>query len=71
VDEEDTEVSSPKGSPDQPKRGRKTEKKKREELSYKEVAQGSQHTIPEMINTRQGSKQGRTPKGAPLPQVSK
>jgi hypothetical protein len=71
VEEDDTEVSSPKGSPDQPKRGRKPEKKRREELSYKEVTQGTQHTIPDMINTRLGSKQGRTPKGAPLPQASK
>ena len=46
LDEEDTEASSPKGSPGQPKRGRKPEKKRREELSYKEVTQGTQHTIP-------------------------
>jgi hypothetical protein len=30
-DEEDGEASSPKGTPEQPKRGRKTEKKRREE----------------------------------------
>jgi hypothetical protein len=71
VEEEDTEASSPKGTPDQPKRGRKIEKKRREELSYKEVTQGTQHTIPDMMSTRQGSKQGKTPKGAPLPQASK
>jgi hypothetical protein len=71
LEEEDTEVSSPKGSPDQPKRGRKTEKKRREELSYKEVTQGTQHTIPKMMGTRQGSKQGKTPKGGPPPQSSK
>ena len=70
-EEEDTEASSPKGTPDQPRRGRKSEKKRREELSYKEVTLGTQHTIPAMINTRQGSKQGKTPKGAPLPQTSK
>jgi len=71
VEEEDTEASSPKGTPDQPKRGRKTEKKRREELSYKEVTQGTQHTIPDMMSSRLGSKQGKTPKGAPLPQASK
>jgi hypothetical protein len=64
-EEEDTEVSSPKGTPDQPKRGRKTEKKRREEQTYKEVAQGTQYTILEMVNTRSGAKLGKTPKGAP------
>ena len=63
-EEGDTEASSLSGSPDQPKRGRKTEKKRREEQSYKDVVQGSQHTIPEMMNTRSGLKHGKTPKGA-------
>ena len=62
-EEGDTEASSPSSSQDQPKRGRKTEKKRREEQSYKDVVQGSQHTIPEMMNTRLGMKLGKTPKG--------
>ena len=45
-EEGDTETSSPSGTPDQPKRGGKTEKKRREEQSYKDVVQGSQHIIP-------------------------
>jgi hypothetical protein len=71
LEEEDTEESSPKGTPEQPKRGRKMEKKRREELSYKEVAQGTQHTIPEMVNTRSGAKLGKTPKGVLPSQLGK
>jgi hypothetical protein len=63
LEEEDTEVSSPKGTLKQPKRGRKTEKKRREEQSFKEVAQGTQYTIQEMVNTISGVKLGKTPKG--------
>ena len=70
-EEGDTEVSSPSASPNQPKRGRKPEKKRREEQSYKDVAQGSQYTIPELMNTRSGLKIGRTPKGGHPPQSSK
>jgi 2-methylcitrate dehydratase PrpD len=70
-EEEDTEVSSPKGTPDQPKRGRKTEKKRREEQSYKEVVQGTQYTILEMVNTRSGVKLGKTPKGGLPPHPGK
>ena len=69
--EGDTETSSPLGTPDQPKRGRKTEKKRREEQSYKDVVQGSQHTIPEMMNTRSGMKLGKTPKGGQPSQPGK
>ena len=64
-EEGDTEVSSPSGTPNQPKRGRKSERKRREEQSYKDVVQGSQHTIPEMMNTRSRVKIGKTPKGPP------
>ena len=39
-EEGDTEVSSPSGTPNQPKRGRKSERKRREEQSYKDVVQG-------------------------------
>jgi hypothetical protein len=69
--EEDTEVSSLKGTPDQPKRGRKTENKIREEQSYKEVVQGTQYTILEMVNIRSGVKLGNTPKGGLPPHPSK
>jgi hypothetical protein len=70
-EEEDTEASSPIGTPDQPKRGRKTEKKRREEKSYKEVVQGTQYTILEMVNTRSGMKLGKTPKGGLPPHPGK
>ena len=70
-EEGDTEVSSPSAAPNQPKRGRKPEKKRREEQSYKDVVQGSQHTIPELMNTRSGLKIGRTPKGGHPPQSGK
>ena len=70
-EEGDIEVNSPSGTPDQPKRGRKPEKKRREEQSYKDVVQGSQHIIPEMMNTRSGMKIGKTPKGGHPPQPGK
>ena len=70
-EEGDTKISSPSSTPDQPKRGRKTEKKRREEQSYKDVVQGSQHTIPEMMNTRSGMKLGKTPKGGHPPHRGK
>ena len=70
-EEGDTETSSPSGTPDQPKRGRKTEKKRRKEQSYKDVVQGSQHTIPEMMNTRSEMKLGKTPKEGHPPHPGK
>ena len=70
-EEGDTEASSQSGTLDQPKHGRKTEKKKREEQSYKDVVQGSQYTIPEMMNTRSGMKLGKTPKGGHPPHPGK
>jgi hypothetical protein len=67
-EEEEGEESSPKGTPEQPKRGRKSEKKRREEQASKEVAQGTQLSIPEMVNTRSGAKPGKTLKsGFPPP----
>ena len=70
-EEGDTEASNQSGTTDQPKRGRKTERKRREEQSYKDVVQGSQHTIPEMMNTRSGLKLGMTPKGGHHPTPGK
>ena len=70
-EEGDTEASSPSGTRDQPKRGWKSRKKRREEQSYKDVVQGSQHTIPEMMNTRSGMKVGKTPKGGHPPYPGK
>jgi hypothetical protein len=64
-EEEAEEASSPKGSPEQPKRGRKSEKKRREEQANKEVALGTQYTLHEMAHTRSGAKPGKTPKGGP------
>jgi len=70
-DEEEGEASSPKGTPEQPKRGRKSEKKCREEQASKEVAQGTQLSIPEMVHTRSGAKPGKTPKGGLPPPPNK
>jgi hypothetical protein len=42
-----------------------SQKKKREEQANKEVALGTQHTIPDMTHTRSGAKPGKTPKGGP------
>jgi hypothetical protein len=70
-EEEETVVSSPQCTPIQTRRGRKTEKKKREEQAHREVAQGSQNTIPAMVHPRNGPNQGKTPKGVPHPHTSK
>jgi hypothetical protein len=70
-DEEVEEASSPKGTPEQPKRGRKSEKKRREEQANKEVALGTQYTLHEMPHTRSGAKPGKTPKGGLPPPPSK
>jgi hypothetical protein len=61
-----TETSSPVGTPEKAPRGRKPERKKREEKSYRDVTAGVQHTIPDMIETR-SSKKGKASKGAPPP----
>ena len=61
-----TETSSSVGSPEKAPRGRKPERKKREEKSYRDVTTGVQQTIPDMIETR-SSKKGRAPKGASSP----
>jgi hypothetical protein len=70
-EEEEGEASSPKGTPEQPKRGRKSEKKRREEQASKEVAQGIQYSLPEMVHTRSGAKPGKTPKGGLPPPPNK
>jgi len=66
-----TETRSSHETPKRPSRGRKPEKKKREEKSYRDVVQGSQQTIPEMISTRTTRKQGKAPKGDTTPQTVK
>jgi hypothetical protein len=66
-----SESSSSHGTPERPSRGRKPKKKKREEQSYWNIAQGAQHTIPEMMSTRSTRKQGKAPKGATTLQIVK
>ena len=61
-DEYASESSSPHATPLKTSRGRKSKKKHREEKSFKDVAKGSQKTLPHMIGTR--SKQGQPSKGA-------
>jgi len=61
-----TETSSSVGTPERNPRGRKSDRKKREEISYRDVTAGVQQTIPDMIETR-SSKKGRAPKGATPP----
>ena len=65
-DEEGPETSSSVGTPEKPHKGRKTDKKKREQSSYRDVTVGIQKTIPNMMETR-SSKKGRAPKGATYP----
>ena len=65
-DEGATETSSSVGTPEKNPRGRKPERKKREEKSYRDVTAGVQQTIPDMIETK-SSKKGRAPKGATPP----
>ena len=66
TDEGAMENSSPVGTPEKAPRGRKPERKKREEKSYRDVTAGVHHTIPDMIETR-SSKKGKASKGATPP----
>ena len=61
-DEYASESSSPHATPLKTSSGRKSKKKHREEKSFRDVAKGSQKTLPNMISTR--SKQGQPSKGA-------
>jgi hypothetical protein len=69
ADSEDgaTETSSSVGTLEKAPRGRKSERKKREEKSYRNVAVGTQKTIPNMMTTRSTKKAGKAPKGASTP----
>ena len=60
-DEGATETSSFVGTPEKTPRGRKLERKKREEKSYRDVTAGVQQTIPDMMETR-SSKKGKASK---------
>ena len=66
LDEGATETSSSVGTPEKNPRGRKPERKKREEKSYRDVKEGVQQTIPDMMETR-SSKKGKAFKGATPP----
>jgi hypothetical protein len=68
TDEGSTESGSPHATPVKNPRGRKPNKKKREEFSYADILQGSQQTLKGMMNTR--SKQGQASKGV-VPSKSK
>ena len=61
-DEYASESSSPHATPVKSSRGRKFKKKHRKEKSFRDVAKGSQKTLPNMISTRY--KQGQPSKGA-------
>ena len=65
-DEGATETDSSVGTPEKAPRGRKPERKKREEKSYRDVTAGVQQTIPDMMETR-SSKKARLQKDSPLP----
>ena len=67
LDGEATETSNSHRTPKRPSRGRKPKKNKREDKSYRDVVQGSQQTIPEMISTRTTRKQGKALKEATTP----
>ena len=61
-----TETSSSVGTLKKAIRGRKPERKKREEKSYRDVTAGLQHTILDMMETR-STKKGKASKGATPP----
>jgi hypothetical protein len=61
TDEGSTKSGSLHATPVKNPRGRKPNKKKREEISYADILQGSQKTLKGMMNTR--SKQGQASKG--------
>jgi len=58
------DTSSSLGTPEKASRGRKSDKTKREEKSYRDVALRAQKTIPDMMTTRSSKKTKRAPKGA-------
>ena len=64
-EEEYSYSSSSQATPLKSNRGRKTKKKHQEEKSLRDVAKGSQKTLPNMISTR--SRQGQPTKGASPP----
>jgi hypothetical protein len=68
TDEGSTESESSHATPAKNPRGRKSNKKKREEFSYADIMQGSQKTLKGMMSTR--SKQGQASKGV-VPSKSK
>ena len=61
-----TETSSSVGTPEKVPRGRKPERKKREEKSYRDVTAGIQQTVPDVIETR-STKKGKASKGSTPP----
>ena len=61
-----TETSSSVGTPERTPRGRKPNREKREEKSYRDVTAGVQQTIPDMMETR-STKKGKASKGATPP----
>ena len=63
-DDGGTDTSSSMGTLEKATRGRKSDKTKREEKSYRDVALGAQKTIPDMMTTRSSKKTKRAPKGA-------
>ena len=67
-DEGSTDSRSSYATPIKKPRGRKSNKKQREERSYADILQGSQLTLKTMVNTR--SKQGQPSKGV-VPSKSK
>ena len=66
---EATETSSSVGTPEKAPRGRKLERKKREEKSYRDVTTELQQTISDMMETR-STKKGKASKGATPPPSS-
>eukprot|EP00253_Pinus_taeda_P008795 PITA_08795 len=61
--EKDSNSDSSQITPIKSTRGRKSKKKQREEITYRDVLQGSQKTLKGMMNTRSGRKHNRAPKG--------
>jgi hypothetical protein len=67
TDSDSTDASGSIATPKKAGRGRKSKKEEREKETYKEVLNGSQKTIKQLINVRTTRKQAKAHQGANTP----
>jgi hypothetical protein len=67
TDSDSTDASGSIATPKKEGRGRKSKKEEREKETYKEVLNGSQKTIKQLINLRKTRKNAKAHKGANPP----